>query len=332
MKKILVYHVRDDEQAFIDEWADQHKIHVDSVPDELHDSTIDWAKGYDGVVYKQRSILSNTPDLYRKLHTFGIKQLAIRSAGIDSVNLQWAKENGLKITNVPSYSPSAVAELVLAQTMQLIRHVPQFNERLNHNDYVVNGLRSRELSELTIGIVGVGRIGATVAKIFHALGATVLGNDITAPREDLKGILTYTSKEELYKKSDIITSHVYYAEQNFHMIGEKQFALMKDTAFFINDSRGPVVDTQALLSSLQHKQLAGAALDVVEGETNIFNLKFEGETPEALYNTLRELPNVLLTPHIGFFTDIAVENMVKQSLDDALAIIDGHQSSHEIKL
>lgn len=235
MKKILVYHVRDDEQAFIDEWADQHKIHVDSVPDELHDSTIDWAKGYDGVVYKQRSILSNTPDLYRKLHTFGIKQLAIRSAGIDSVNLQWAKENGLKITNVPSYSPSAVAELVLAQTMQLIRHVPQFNERLNHNDYVVNGLRSRELSELTIGIVGVGRIGATVAKIFHALGATVLGNDITAPREDLKGILTYTSKEELYKKSDIITSHVYYAEQNFHMIGEKQFALMKDTAFFIND-------------------------------------------------------------------------------------------------
>lgn len=87
-----------------------------------------------------------------------------------------------------------------------------------------------------------------------------------------------------------------------------------------------------MLSSLQHKQLAGAALDVVEGETNIFNLKFEDETPEALYNTLRELPNVLLTPHIGFFTDIAVENMVKQSLDDALAIIDGHQSSHEIKL
>ncbi|GAF36304.1 D-2-hydroxyacid dehydrogenase [Lentilactobacillus farraginis] len=330
MTKILAYHVRDDEQAFIDEWASQHQVQVDSVSAELHDDTVDLANGYDGVDYKQRSVLSTRPDLYRKLHGFGIKQLAARSAGIDSVNLTWAKQNGLKVTNVPSYSPPAVAELVLTQAMQLIRHIPQFNERLNHNDYIVNGLRSRELSELTVGIIGVGRIGGTVAKIFHALGATVLGNDITAPRADLKGILTYTSKEELFSRADIVTVHVYYAKQNYHLIGEKQFDLMKTSAFFINDSRGPVVNTNALLAALHQHQLAGAALDVVEHETNIFNLKFEEKTPEPLYNALKALPNVLLTPHIGFFTDIAVKNMVKQSLDDTLALIEGRRSDHEI--
>ncbi|MFD1125007.1 D-2-hydroxyacid dehydrogenase [Lentilactobacillus raoultii] len=331
MTKILAYHVRDDEQPFIDEWATQHHVQVDSVPYELHDETVDQAKGYDGIDYKQRSVLSQRPDLYRKLHAFGIKQLAIRSVGIDSVNLEWAKQNQLKLTNVPSYSPPAVAELVLTQVMQLVRHIPQFNQRLSQNDYIVNGLRSRELSELTIGIIGVGRIGGTVAKIFHALGATVLGNDLLAPRDDLKGILTYTTKDSVYRQSDIVTVHVYFSEQNRHLIGEPQLNLMKQTAFLINDSRGPVVDTEALITALQQSQLAGAALDVVEHETNIFNLKFDKQTPEPLYNELKKLPNVLLTPHIGFFTDIAVENMVKQSLDDTLAIIEGRQSRHEIK-
>ncbi|MCP9328522.1 D-2-hydroxyacid dehydrogenase [Liquorilactobacillus satsumensis] len=330
MTKILVYHVRDDEQPLIDEWSKEHAIQVDSVPDELHADTVSWAKGYDGVVYKQRSVLSKDVQFYEQLRALGIKQLACRSAGIDSVNLEWAQQNGITVTNVPSYSPTAVAELVLAQTLQLVRQLPQFESRINENNYCVNGLRARELSELTIGIIGVGRIGGTVAKIFHALGATVLGNDIAQPRAELKGILRYTTKEELLRQADIVTVHVYYNSQNQHLISEEQFALMKNSAYFINDSRGPVVDTEDLLRALKNEQIAACALDVVEGETQIFNLKFAQETPVANYNELKKLPNVLLTPHIGFFTDIAVENMVKQALDDALTIIMGHTSAHEI--
>ncbi len=331
MTKILAYQVRDDEQPFIDEWAKKNNVQVDSVSEELHDDTVEMAKGYDGVSFKQRTVISEKPEFYERLKSLGIKQLACRSAGIDPVNLEWADKNNITITNVLSYSPSAVAQLVLTQVMQLVRHIPQFNNRLKNNNYVVNGLRSRELSELTIGIVGVGRIGSTVAKIFHFFGATVLGNDLN-PREDLEkqNILTYVSKDELYRRSDIVTSHVYYDQNNFHLIGEKQFALMKPSAFFINDSRGPVVDTQALIDALTQKRLAGAALDVVEGETKIFNHQFKNETPVPLYNHLKKIPNVLLTPHIAFFTDIAVENMVKQSLDDALTVIEGRHSDHEI--
>lgn len=332
MTKIIAYNVREDEQPFVEQWSKEHGVQVDSVSQELHDDTVDLAKGYDGVDFKQRTIITQTPNFYKRLHDYGITQLSARSAGIDTVNLQWAEDNGLRVTNVPSYSPEAVAELALTQALQLIRHIPQFNDRLSRNDYVVLGLRSRELTELTIGIIGVGRIGGTLARIFHALGATVIGNDLRGPREDLRGVLTYVSKEELLKRADVVSVHVWGSTENRHLIGQAEFAQLKPTAFFINDSRGPVVDTQALIDALNAKQLAGAALDVVEDETKIFNQRFEGQTPVDHYNQLKQFTNVLLTPHIAFFTDHAVKNMVMQSLDDTLAIITGGHSGHEFKL
>ena len=331
MTKIIAYHVRKDEQPFIDEWSKANQIEVKSVPFELHPETVKYAKGFDGLIFKQRSKLAEDGSIYRTLKSFGIKQLSCRSAGIDTIDFAAAKANGIKITNVPSYSPHAVAELVLMQAMQLIRHYPEFSRRLNQNNYVVDGLRSRELSEYTIGIIGVGRIGSTVAKIFHALGAKVLGNDlIKKPELEAAGVLKYVAKDEIYQQADIVTSHVYLSPQNVHLLDGRVFEKMKSTAFLINDSRGPVVNTQDLLTALKDQQLAGAALDVVEGETKIFNLKFTGPTPIAHYNELKKLPNVILTPHIGFYTDIAVERMVKQALDDAWAIIQGKTSPHEV--
>ncbi|GAX07352.1 D-lactate dehydrogenase [Secundilactobacillus silagincola] len=329
MTKILAYNVRIDEQPFVDQWAKEHGVQVDSTDKELHDDTVEMAKGYDGIDFKQRTVVTQNPDFYKKLASYGIVQMSARSAGIDTVNLKWAKENHLRVTNVPSYSPEAVAEMALTQAMQLIRHIPQFNDRLSDNNYVVLGLRSQELTELTVGIVGVGRIGGTLARIFHALGATVIGNDLRAPREDLRGVMTYVSKEELYKRADIISVHVWGGDDNFHLINDKAFVQMKPTAFFINDSRGPVVDTQALISALNNQQIAGAALDVVEDETKVFNKKFDGPTPVDHYNQLKKMTNVLLTPHVAFFTDHAVKNMVMQSLDDTLAIISGGKSEHE---
>lgn len=331
MVKIIAYHVRKDEQPFIDEWSKENQVEVKSLPFELHTETVKYAEGYDGIIFKQRSRLDNDGSIYQTLKSFGIHQLSCRSAGIDTIDFALAQANGIKVTNVPSYSPHAVAELVLMQAMQLIRHYPEFKERIDNNDYVVDGLRSRELFEYTIGIIGVGRIGSTVAKIFHALGAKVLGNDLVKRSElEKSGILKYVSKDEIYHQADIITSHVYLNSQNVHLLDHQAFEQMKSSAFLINDSRGPVVNTQDLISALKRHQIAGAALDVVEGETKIFNLKFPGPTPIVHYNELKKLPNVILTPHIGFYTDIAVERMVKQALDNALLIIKGKQSPHEI--
>ena len=332
MTKIIAYHVRDDEVPFIREWEADHHVAVKIVKDELHDNNVDLAEGFDGLVYKQRSALSTSDALYQKLHSWGIKQLACRSAGIDTINFQAAKDNDLKITNVPSYSPPAVAELVLAHAMQLIRHLPEYRARYQENNYVVNGLRARELSELTIGIIGVGRIGSTVAKIFTALGAKVVGYDIVE-HDDYRPFVEYLSSQEaVLKRADVVTLHVYLSEQTTHLIDQTAFQTMKPTAYLINASRGPVVENQALINALEQRQIAGAAIDVYDGETKIFNYQFEDEIEDANYRKLESMPNVVLSPHVGFFTDIAVENMVKQSLNDALTIINGGTSPHEIVL
>lgn len=330
MKKILAYNILGYEKEFVLEWAAEHPdVQVDFNDVELHDDTVDLAKGYDGIDYRQRSMLSETPDLYRKLRDFGITQLSLRSAGVDSCNLKWAKEYGLTISNVPSYSPEAVAEMTLTHALNLIRHIPQFQSRMAKNDYIVEGLLSRELSEMTIGIIGVGRIGSTVAKIFKRFGARVLGNDIHE-NDAFRDLVTYTSKEDIFKNADLITMHTYMSDENYHMIDKAQFTQMKPSAFFINCSRGPIINTDALIDALQNHQIAGAGIDVIENETEIFNQSFDGDIPLKEYTKLKAMDNVFLTPHVAFYTDIAVKNMVKQSLDDTLKLITGQTTGHTI--
>ncbi len=332
MTKILAYNILPYEEEFVLEWRKKHpEVQVDYNDIELHDDTVDLAKGYDGIDYRQRSKLTDKPDLYKRLHELDIHQLALRSAGVDSCNLPWAKENGLTITNVPSYSPRAVAEMTLTHSMNLIRHIPQFQDRLRNNDYIVNGLRSKEISNLTIGIIGVGRIGSTVAKIFTALGAKkVLGNDLKE-NDDFKDFVQYTTKDDIFKNADLITIHVYGSLENRHMIGAEQFKKMKNSVLFVNCSRGPVVDTEALISALENKEIAGAGIDVIEDETTIFNKTFNGgDIPLKTYKKLKAMNNVFLTPHVAFYTDHAVKNMVEQSLDDTLMEITGKESPHRV--
>ncbi|MFD1124455.1 D-2-hydroxyacid dehydrogenase [Lentilactobacillus raoultii] len=335
LKKILAYNILEYEREFVLEWAKEHPdVQVDFNAIELHDDTVQLAKGYDGIDYRQRSKLSDDSKLYETLREYGIHQLALRSAGVDSCNLKAAKENGLTITNVPSYSPRAVAEMTLTHAMNLIRHIPQFQKRIRQNDYIVNGLRSKEISNLTVGIIGVGRIGSTVAKIFKALGAKrVLGNDIKE-NDEFRDLVEYTTKEDIYQHADLITMHTYMSDQNYHMIGQPQFEKMKKTALFINCSRGPIVDTDALVTALETGQIAGAGIDVIQDETKIFNQSFVGQDkiPLPVYTKLMNMENVFLTPHVAFYTDHAVKNMVKQSLDDTLMEISGKESPHRVRV
>ncbi|MGE8661352.1 D-2-hydroxyacid dehydrogenase [Bifidobacterium longum] len=331
MTSIAFYHTIDEERPFAEAWAAEHGVHVECFPFELHEDTLHTVKGFDGISYKQRSAPSPNPDFYRRLSEYGIRQISLRSAGYDTIDLAAAHRNNIRITNVPSYSPPAVAELTLSHIMRLIRHVPQFDERASHNDFSVHGLISREISELTIGIIGVGRIGSTVARIFHALGARVLGNDINENHE-LDPLLTWVSKDELIAQSDVVTMHTYLDATTRHLIDAHRLSQMKPTAYLVNNSRGGVVDTPALIDALNNHVIAGAALDVLEGEAKLFGNELPSDQPidNQYYNALHALPNVVITPHIAFFTDVAVKNMAQQSLDDALAIITGGTSPHEI--
>lgn len=332
MTRIAYFKPREEEKAYIRQWSDEHQVQVDTFNVDLHEDNLSIVKGYDGVLLRQRTLIGGDGTderLYRILKSWGLKQLSVRSAGIDEIDLQAAKNVGLTVTNVPSYSPSAIAQLVLALSLQLIRHLPQFHARTKSRDFIYTGLMSREIQDLTVGVIGVGRIGSETARIFHALGATVLGNDIVE-RQDPKRYLEYVSKEELLRRSDVITLHTWLDASTIHLIDEQRLSLIKPSAILINASRGPIVDTQSLIKALDERRIAGVGLDVLEGEERF--LGSEEALPSSLgYRAILErYPNVVLTPHIAFFTDRAVRNSTVQGLDDVLAVIEGRQSPHVV--
>ncbi|MCH9274901.1 D-2-hydroxyacid dehydrogenase [Bifidobacterium amazonense] len=329
MASIAFYYPLDEERVAADAWSRERGIDVDCYNFDLLDSTVETAKGHKAVCYRQRVPISADGSLYDRLAEYGVGHIGLRSAGLDTVDIRRAHALGMKVTNVPSYSPPAVAELVLTHVMTLVRQLNLFADRAAHNDYIVSGLMSPELSELTIGIIGVGRIGSQVARIFHALGATVIGNDIHENHE-FDDILTFVSKDELFARADVVTMHTWLDEHTRHLINADTLRRMKPTAYLVNASRGPVVDTDALIDALDAGVIRGAALDVVEGEATLYNKTYDGRIPDLRYQHLQDMPNVIISPHVGFFTDIAVHNMVFEALDDAWTIIQGGTSPHEI--
>lgn len=325
--KLLMYSIRPDELAAVKDWADANDVTVDTTKDAFDLNTVAQAKGYDGIVIQQHGAVAD-PKIYQQLKAFGIKQIGLRITGYDIIDFDLAKANDLVITNVPAYSPRSVGELTLTHTMYLLRHVGQSHARQLQGDYSWAGLESKEIHNLTVGIIGAGKIGSAVARLFSALGATVIAQD-PIHRPELSDVLTYTDRQTLLKTADIVTCHTPLTTETNHMIDAKALQTMKNEAILINCSRGPVVDTKALITALQDHVIAGAGLDTIEGETGIFGADRTGtdlNNPEL--TQLIQMPNVSLTPHIGFYTDAAVQNMVEIALNDTLAVLKGQPCEH----
>ncbi|KRO28730.1 D-2-hydroxyacid dehydrogenase [Lactiplantibacillus fabifermentans] len=329
MTKILMYSVRDDEVAAIQDWATKNKVQVDTNALEFHPDTAALAKGYDGLVIQQRSAIGDDPQVYQQLADYGLKQLTSRTAGVDTIDIPAAKAAGLTVTNVPAYSPNSVAEMAVTQTMRLIRNLEIFDSRISQQNFQWAGLQAREIRSLTVGIIGAGRIGGTVARLFKGLGANVIAYDVVK-RPELTDVLTYVgTKEELLQQADVVTLHVDLNATSKALIDAAALKQMKSDAFIINASRGPVIVTADLVAALKAGEIAGAALDTVEGEEYLFNQDHSGEVlQDPLVAQLMQMPNVIITPHVGFYTNLAVKNMVDISLDDVMTILNGGTTDH----
>ncbi|MDR3189918.1 MAG: D-2-hydroxyacid dehydrogenase [Lactobacillaceae bacterium] len=330
MTKILMTSVSDDEIPAIKAYEARNNIEIVMSRDEFHPENTPDLTGIDGLVIQQTATIGGDAAFYEKLKAGGLQQIATRTAGYDMVPVALAKAAGLKVTNVPAYSPRSVAEMALMQIFRLLRRTPEFDARIAANDFRWEGLQSREIHSVTVGIIGAGRIGGTLAQMLHVLGATVLAYDVK-PREELKELVTYVSKAELLAQSDVISLHVDLNPTSTGLLTAPDFAQMKVGGLLVNASRGPVINTDDLIAALEAGKLHAAALDTVEDESAVFNHDLrETGVPDARIQKLLDMPNVILTPHIAFFTNIAVENMVDISLDDTMQIIKGETSAHEI--
>lgn len=325
--KFLMYSIRPDELAAVADWSKANGVTVDTTKDAFDLNSVGQAKGYDGIVIQQHGKVAD-PKIYQQLKAFGIKQIGLRITGYDIIDFDLAKANGLVVTNVPAYSPRSVGELTLTHTMYLLRHVGQSHARQLKGDYSWAGLEAREIHNLTVGIIGAGKIGSAVARLFSALGATVIAQD-PIHRPELSDVLTYTDRQTLLETADVVTCHTPLTSETQHMIDATALKTMKKEALLINCSRGPVVDTQALIDALKAEEIAGAGLDTIEGETGIFGADRTGtDLNNPALTELIQMPNVSLTPHIGFYTDAAVQNMIDISLNDTLAVLKGQPCDH----
>lgn len=330
--KILVYSTQEIEKPAITEWLENHKdVELTLESEPLTVNTYHKAEGFDGVCIQQ-SISINDEEVYENLAKFGIKQIALRTAGHDIINKEFAKKHNLLITNVPAYSPNAIAELACTQTMNLVRKMYLVNQKVANNDFSWKGLIAPEIRSLTVGVIGVSHIGGVYAKLMNGLGAKVIGYDVRV-NEEVKDIVEFkNSLEELLNEADVVSIHAPLLESTKHMINSTTIAQMKDNAYLINTARGGIVNTEDLITALKSKKLAGAALDTVEGEVGIFGADWsEKEITDQNLKTLLEMENVLITPHIGFFTQTAVKNMLDIGLNSTYEVITTGTSVNLVK-
>lgn len=322
MKSIKLFGVREEDIPFINEWSEKNQVLVDLDSDILSLETVDRVKGFDGVSLSQQIELDET--VYKKLHDYGIKQIAQRSAGFDSYNLELAKQYELVITNVPSYSPNSIAEYTVSQALNLIRNFNDIQNKTATYDFRWQpSILSRSIKDLKVAVIGTGRIGSIVGKIFaEGFGSEVVAYDIE-PQISCEAYLTYQeSMSEAIKDADIVTVHIPATKENTYLFNEAVFAEMKTGAVFINCARGTIVDTKALIDALNSGKLKGAALDTYEGEKGLFpSDQRNTQLDDAVLVELIERQDVILSPHIAFYTDAAVKNLIVDALDETLEVI-----------
>lgn len=265
-----------------------------------------------------------------------LRLVATRSTGYDHVDLDGCAARGIAVANVPTYGENTVAEHTFALMLALARKIPQSYTRVMRGDYSLEGLTGFDLKDKTLGVVGGGKIGLHVIKIGRGFGMRVLVYDpFRNPfLAELLGY-SYVPMDELLAASDIVTLHLPYSPPLQRFMNRERFALMKPGALFINTARGRLVDTDALLEALESGRLAGAGLDVVEGEELIQEEKqllYQQQSLEKLQAVVRthvlfRRDNVIFTPHNAFNSREALERILDTTVENILSFAQGRPTN-----
>ncbi len=254
-----------------------------------------------------------------------LKLIVTRSTGFDHIDLEAAKARDITISNVPSYGENTVAEHTFALILALSRNVHKSHVRRLANDFSIEGLQGFDLKGKTLGVIGAGKIGMHVIKIAKGFGMEVIAYD-AFENHFLSEVLDfkYVSLEALLQQSDIVTLHTPYMKSTHHLINQRNIDLLKRGSILINTARGELVETEALIRGLDENILAGAGLDVIEGELiireekELLTQKVSSAEVEALAKdrSLLSRDNVVYTPHIAFYSREALERILSTTIDN----------------
>jgi D-specific alpha-keto acid dehydrogenase len=308
---LTVYGCGQDEAALFRQMAPRFGVMPTITEAAVSDANLELASGNRCISVGHKTHITNSTLL--ALRRAGVRYICTRSVGYNHIDVQWARSVGIAVENV-AYSPDSVADYTLMLILMVLRNAKSTISRVQAHDYRLNDGPGRELRDMTIGVIGTGRIGVAVMDRLQGFGCRVLAYD-RCP----KTCADYVPLDELLQQSDVVTLHTPLNADTHHLLNRRRIGQMRYGAFIVNTGRGSLLDTEALLAALESGRLGGAALDVLEGEEGVF---YSDRRDRPVENhqlaRLQQLPNVLVTPHTAYYTDHALTDMVETTLINCL--------------
>ena len=313
--KICAYAVREDEQQDFARLGAELGAELVLCPEEPGPKNADRAAGCTGITVLGGSRVGKA--LLDAWRAAGVRYLSTRTIGYDHIDVAYAHKCGMRVCNA-DYPPSGVAEYTVMLMLLCLRKYKQALWRGQINDFSLAELQGRELGSLTVGIMGTGRIGQEVIKILSGFGCKILAY-APHPKENVRHLAEYVDLDTFYGQCDLISLHMPLTQATYHLIDREAIANMKDGVVLINCARGAMAAADALIEGIESGKIGALGLDVLEGEEGINHVNHRDD---ILINRgmayLRQFKNVVMTPHMAFYTDIAVTSMVRTGLQGLL--------------
>lgn len=310
--KVVAYSVRNFEKEIIAK-ANQKKHDITLISNSLNLETAAYAECKDAVVVFTNDDVSES--VVNKLADLGIKYIATRSVGTDHIDYEAAGKRNIKVANVPSYSPEAIAEYATTLALALSRKLIPTVDQSRCFDFRIDQHVGFNFYGKTVGLIGLGQIGKAAAKIFNGFGCNVLGYDIDS--RDIPGVTMVNTVDTLYAESDIISLHVPLTPSTHFLINTESLYKMKTGVMLINTSRGPVIKTDDVIEALEKGKIGYLGLDVYEFEKGLFFYDHRKDTDkDILMEKLLSYPNVIISPHQAFLTNEALKEIALKTISN----------------
>jgi D-lactate dehydrogenase len=312
---IIFFSTKTYDKQFFTATNDRYHFKIKYLEVPLNMSTAILAKGYDAVCVFVNDIVNK--EVLEELSHHAVKLIALRCAGFNNVDLKTAYALGMKVVRVPAYSPYSVAEHTLALILALNRKTHRAYNRVKEGNFSLIGLMGFDLHGKTAGLIGLGKIGMVTAKILKGFGCRVLGYDVHHPKEADELGVEFTSLENIYSSSDIISLHCPLTPETHHIINADSIVKMKKGVMLINTSRGALIDAKAVIAALKKEQISNLGLDVYEEEADLFFEDLSDKViQDDIFMRLLSFNNVLVTGHQAFFTSNAMQNIADITLQN----------------
>lgn len=329
--RVAVFSTKSYDREYLNKFNISNKHQLTYFDTSLHTNTVDLIVGFEAIcIFVNDKVDRETIE---KLSENGIKLIALRCAGFNNIDIEAAAHKNIKVVRVPAYSPQAVAEHAVALILTLNRKTHKAYNRIKEGNFSLEKLMGFNLYNKTVAVIGTGRIGSVFCKIMQGFGCKVIAYDIKESNTLKESGVKYKSLNEILSDSDIISLHCPLTPETQYLINRNTLSKIKKGLMLINTSRGALIKTSDVIEALKSEKLGYLGIDVYEQEENLFFKDLsESIIQDDLIERLMSFHNVLITPHQGFFTKEALDQIATTTLKNFTDFENGLPLDNEVKI